>query len=237
MFILAPEAVMQIKIKKIILGTLILLALPVFGFADEDFNPGSYLFFLYYDQGQLFANRDFASPYDVTTKKYQEGNSGNGYFRGRVVSAKGAVLADFKFDPQKGDASFKKGAILVDAPYFFNAKEVKFYNNRGDQLLAISVAGQSFCNEDGVCDKNAGEDTRTCPTDCGAVSVVAPSFTPSLRAPSISSPIPLSTQTQTSFFSDWRVLAGGGVAILGLIGWVLIRWLKKKKNDLPPPQI
>lgn len=216
---------------KIIFSVLVLLAVPVLGYADEDFNPSSYLFFLYYDRGELFANRDFVTPYDVVTAEYKEAVGGENDFRGELSSAKGTLLATFKFDPQGGDKNLKKGAIVVSAPYFFNAHRADFYSNLGDKLVTISVAEQSFCNENRVCDDK--ENKETCPADCAA-------FTPALSSlPSFS--FPPSLGEWTMYFQGTMgitILSVGVVlAILILSVRLVRRWLRKKKNDLPPPQI
>lgn len=215
---------MLIKFKSITFVLLLGLIMPVFSSADDDFNPSSYLFFLYYDRGQLFTNRDFATSYDVTTKEYKEKEAGENVFRGEIFSHKNNLLATFQFDPKNGQTNFQKGAITVPAPYFYNAKDVYFYNNLGDRVLVISVAVQSFCNENGVCD--GSENTEICPVDCAT-------FIPS---PSASK---LSDQDTLVNWGAWSLgyWIGGLVLVVTVAIWLALRKLRKKKNDLPPPQI
>lgn len=211
---------MRIKSKIFLSVALLLIIVPSFGWADDDFIPSGYLFFLYYDQGKLFANRDFAVPYDVTTASYEEpANLSENAFRGEILSFSGQVLGNFKFDPQNGQSNFQKGAITVPAPYFYNAKEVHFYNNLGDQLVVIDVAGQSFCNENKDCDNQ--ESKETCPSDCfgGPTGVL---------------------EEEVGFdFVTLKVWARNlGIGLLAIIVlWLIVRRFNKKKNDLPPPTI
>lgn len=204
-----------------------MLAAPLLGYADEDFVPGSYLFFLYYDQGKLFANRDFTVPYDVVTADFQEAAAGENHFKGEVLSAKGVVLAAFKFDPQNEKQNFKEGAIIVSAPYFFNAQQVDFYSNLGDKLVSVSVAEHSFCNDNGICEEK--EDQETCPTDC---STLTPSPSGYLTIPDIPISYP-------RLIGNLGIIGAIIVAIIwGL--WKLFKKLRKgKKNDyvIPPPQV
>ncbi len=143
----------------------------------------SYRFHLYYDNGQLFANRDFNFKYDIISDDFiPEVISTTHPFRGEIVSGKEEVLSSFRFDPQKGNPVFKKGSIAVDGPYFANAAKVNFYNDKNQPLLSLDLSGSSFCNDDSVCNSDVGENYQNCPNDCPRPSP-SPTYQPS--APSV----------------------------------------------------
>ncbi len=185
----------------------------------------SYRFHLYYDNGQLFANRDFNFKYDIISDDFtQEVVSTTHPFRGEIVSGKEEVLSSFKFDPQKGNPVFKKGSIAVDGPYFTNAAKVNFYNNKNQLLLTLDVSGSSFCNDDGTCNSDVGENYQNCPNDC--------------RPPVTPTPV-LTTIPGGGLFSQPLVLIILLVVIVVIV--VLAVWfiIKKKRKiaeskEIPP---
>ena len=136
-----------------------------------DFDNPSYLFHLYYDNGQLLADRDFEFKYDVVPEEYKPGPITTQFpFRGEATNFLNQVVAAFQFDPRGGDPNFFKGKIAVKAPYVSDAQKVVFYDAQNKPLLTVFVSESSFCNDDGVCNSDRGEDEITCPNDCaGAV--------------------------------------------------------------------
>ncbi len=146
---------------------------------DTSTDQLSYLFHLYYDNGQLFADRDVEFKYDIISEVFVSEVLNTQFpYKGEVVNLKGEVAQTFQFDPRQGNPKFLKGKILVKAPYISDGQKAVFYNNQGDALLTIFVQESSFCNDDGVCNPDVGEDTKTCPSDCKQVlpvPVVSPS--------------------------------------------------------------
>lgn len=207
------------------------------GQAQKEFSPSVYLFHLYYDNGQLFADRDFEFKYDILVEKYRPEivNEAHAY-RGEIVDFKNQVRETFRFDPQlsmnkgRGEKLLVKGKISAKGPFLADGKEVNFYNVEKEKLLTISLSGTSFCNDDGICNGEVGEDEKNCPADC-AVFTPSPSDLPS--------PSPTPTEWFVYFQGKMRIAAlsvGMALVLLVLSIWLVRRWLKKK-NDLPPPTI
>ena len=198
-----------------------LLSSPVFADVaqQQDF---VYLFHLYYDNGQLFADRDFQFKYDVLPETFvPETISTQFPYRGDVINLKGEVAKTFQFDPQQGNQKFLKGKLSVKGPYIPDAQKVNFYDGQGNQLLSVFVSDSSFCNDDGVCNSDVGEDSKTCPSDCKNLTSV----------PTVS--------TEPSMGN------GGGGMLKGIIYLIIglgiaggFWWLRKQKTsqsvELPP---
>src|SRR3989344_1322590 len=90
-----------------------------------------YLFHLYYDNGQLAADRDVKFKYDIIAEPYAMSTlSSASPYRGEIINFEDKILATFKFDP-----SIVRGRISVKGPYFADASRVNFYNNAGVLLL------------------------------------------------------------------------------------------------------
>ena len=143
------------------------------GEGEKNVPVSVYLFHLYYDNGQLFADRDVQFKYDVLPEMFVSEILNTQFpYKGEVINLKGEVAETFQFDPRKGNPKFLKGAISVKAPYVPDGQKVNFYNNQGDALLTIFVSESSFCNDDGVCNSDVGEDAKTCPNDCKTVTPV-----------------------------------------------------------------
>ena len=201
---------------------IILISLGSSAIAAEriDFENPSYLFYLYYDNSQLFADRDFEFSYDVIPETFvPETFSTQFPYKGEVINLKGEVAETFQFDPRQGNPKFLKGKISVKAPYVPDGQKVVFYNNQGDALLTIFVSESSFCNDDGACNPDVGEDTKTCPNDCKTAT-----------------PVPTIITTQPSA-GNW----GGMIKILiyfiiglGVVGGGWYGWKWWKGRQAPP---
>ena len=180
----------------------------------------SYLFRLYYDNNQLFADRDFEFKYDVISEEFnQETLTTQFPFKAEVINFLSQVAETFQFDPRQGDPNFLKGKISVRAPYVPDGQKAVFYNAQGQPLLTVFVNESSFCNDDGVCDSERGEDDLTCSNDCkGQPSAVSQESTASGGGLSGMIWIPIAL-----------VLALGGAG-----GWYFWRRQKKSKNVLMP---
>lgn len=128
----------------------------------EDSYPFVYLFHLYYDNGQLLADRDFEFKYDLIAEPFVQSELSTATpYKGEVLSVSNNVIGNFQFDP-----TVTKGKIAIKGPYFSNAGKVNFYNDAGVLLLTLSVAESSVCNENGACDSDFGEDSNNCSADC-----------------------------------------------------------------------
>lgn len=194
---------------------------------DADVEKLSYLIYLYYDNGQLFADRDYEIKYDVIQEAFSpESPDAAVAYKGEIINFKSEVAKTFSFDPKKGDMGFSRGKITVKGPYVADAMRVQFYDNQNKQVLSIFVNAASICNDDGACNSATGESTKTCPNDCKK-----PKATPVGQVP----------EQTSAWLGDFDVMTiatyasvGVGVLILAWFGW---RWWKKRKeeNFLPPP--
>ena len=205
------------SLKNISMPLLIILMLisPVsFSMADsvlpaEEF-PFVYLFHLYYDNGQLFADRDFEFKYDLIAEPFEQSAVGTSTpYKGEMISVSNSVLGSFQFDP-----TVAKGKISVKGPYFSNAGKVDFYNDVGQLLLTLSVADSSVCNENGVCNSDTGEDYNNCSADCE--QPVAP-------------PVDGGGLPRGILY----VIAGAITAVVVWVIWIIIK--RRKSGIMPPP--
>src|SRR3989344_4346660 len=167
---------------KIFITLLFIFLVPISSFAisESEEDRYVYLFHLYYDNGQLVADRDAEFKYDIVAEIFVPETLNTQFpYKGEVVNLKGEVAETFQFDPKQGNPSFLKGTLSVRAPYLPDGQKVVFYNNQGDASLTIFVSDSSFCNDDGVCNADVGEDSKTCPNDCKNVTPV-PTVSPVL---------------------------------------------------------
>mgnify|MGYP001583733550 FL=1 len=194
----------------LILG-LFVLSSPLQADETADQYPFVYLFHLYYDNGQLFADRDFEFKYDLIAEPFvQPELSTPTPYRGEVFSVSDASLGSFQFD-----STVAKGKISVKGPYFSNASKVNFYNDKGELLLTLSVSDSSVCNEDKVCNSDTGEDYNNCSADCKAPEV----------PPAGGGGLP-----RGILFG----IAGAIVAIVIWIVWTIIKKRRAGSNMMPP---
>lgn len=180
-----------------------------------------YVFHLYYDNGQLSADRDFKFKYDVIPGDFIADSVTTQFpYRGEVVNFVGETAGRFDFDPKQGDPKFIKGKISVNAPYFADAQKVIFYDNQNQPVLTIFVSDSSFCNDDGICNADRGEDSLNCSKDCKNI-LSAPVATPIDTAP---------TSGSSGVWSSILYILGG-LILAGLVWW----WFFKRRsaNTLP----
>ena len=97
--------------------------------------------------------------YDITTGDLTPPPPGT--WRMDMISGKGEILASYPFVPSLS------GTQSVTIPYDPRGYGVHIYNDRGADVLTIDISGSRVCNDNGVCDSDAGEDSLSCPTDCG----------------------------------------------------------------------
>lgn len=224
----------KVKIWLTVGATVLLIALsPVACLrADTDSDTGYndngwwvYIFHLYYDNGQLSADRDFKFKYDLIAEPFTpQVLETASPFRGVVVDFKNEAKATFQFNPE-----LVKGKISVKGPYSADAAKVDFYNDENQLLLTLDVSGSSVCNDDGICNSDVGENYDNCPNDC-------PRPTPS--------PSPTVTPPPGFFGLGWSklILIIAGAVLTAVVIWVIWAIIKKRKasagqnQGLPPPQ-
>ncbi len=132
----------------------------------------SYVFHLYYDKAQLYADRDFQFKYDIVAGSYVQPAVGQFPYRGVIINIAGEPATSFKFDVQSGK-------ISVRAPFVADGQKAVFYDSQNQLVLAVPVSDSSFCNDDGICNTDRGEDSLTCPKDCkGGLPAPAATTTP-----------------------------------------------------------
>ncbi|OGM97666.1 MAG: hypothetical protein A2735_03625 [Candidatus Yanofskybacteria bacterium RIFCSPHIGHO2_01_FULL_41_21] len=212
-------------IKKILLISLILVPLVVGaeGIADKQIPKAEYLFHLYYDNGQLNADRDFQFKYDIISEEFIQGPLTTQFpYRGEIINVLGEIADHFIFDPKQGDVNFMKGKISVKAPYVADGQKVIFYDSQNQPILTIPVSDSSFCDDDGVCNADRGEDSLSCPKDCKQ----------SLPVPPTATPTP-STGGSNGLWSG-ILYTLGGLILAGLAWWFFKR--RKNTTSLPPPE-
>lgn len=179
-----------------------------------------YLFHLYSDQGKLVADRDAKFKYDIIAEPYVAPTlkTSNPYY-GQILNVKNKILATFKFDQ-----IIVKGRISVKGPYFADASMVNFYDNSNQLLLTIDVSESSFCNDDGVCNSNVGENTDNCSNDC------------KLRPPPASiTPTPVVGGGSNTTLR-WIIIAAI-IIIAVLVIWFIIKKRRAINGGQRPPQI
>lgn len=185
---------------------------------NKQANPFVYLFHLYYDNGQLFADRDVEFKYDLIAEPYAPlaVNQAAAY-KGEVVNLLGKVEGAFSFNP-----ALTKGKILVKGPYFSDADKVNFYNPQGKLLLTIPVGDSSVCNDNGRCESDVGEDFYNCPNDCKLKP--APSGAPGLP------PAGGLTGGKIALIVIMILI----IAIVLFLVWFIIRKKRVGSNNKPP---
>ncbi len=185
----------------------------------------SYRFHLYYDNGQLFADRDFEFKYDLIAEQFTpETLTTQTPYKGEIVNVQNETETTFQFDPKQGNPKFAKGKISIKGPYFADAAKANFYDDKNQLLLALDIGGSSFCNDDGTCNSDVGENYQNCPNDCKRPSP-SPTYQP--PAPSV---------WQNMLIS---ILVAAVVIVAALVIWVIIkrrRALASQGQGLPPIQ-
>ena len=216
-----------VRIIRIVFLSLVVGSWSLVGFSVSADEPGDsnfvYLFHLYYDNGQLLADRDFEFKYDVIPEEYKPGPVTTQFpFSGEVVSLLNQTAATFEFDPRGGNPNFLEGKIKVKAPYVPDGQKAVFYDSQGRTLLTIFVSESSFCNDDGVCNFDRGEDYLNCSNDCKGLP------TTNYQQP-----------TTDGGGQDGMLTAAIYVLIIvgaGLGGWFGWRWWKGRRElpTIPP---
>lgn len=191
--------------------------------AESDVSSLSYVFYLYYDNGQLFADRDHDIKYDVLNEKFIAPTSSPANYKGAIITFKSVTAQTFEFDPRQGNSNFKTGKIEVRAPYVPDAQQATFYDTQGKPILNVFVNAASVCNDDGICTAAEGESIANCTNDCKQA-----------RTSPITQLVPVLDEGYD--LNTILIYAIGGLVVaFGVwFGW---RWLKKKREEsfLPTP--
>ncbi len=200
----------------IITGLLSLLAigywLPAYADTLDNKNSFYYVFRLYYDNGQLNADRDFQFKYDIIPGEYVADSISTEFpYRGEIINMLGEVANHFVFDPKQGDINFTKGKISVKAPYVADGEKAVFFDQQNQAILTIFVSESSFCNDDGICDADRGEDSLSCPKDCKQA----------LPAPPVVTPAPTASGSSGIWLSIVYLVVG--LLLLGGLWWFVKR--------------
>lgn len=184
--------------------------------ATNTVQSSEYLFHLYLNvSNQLVIDRTFKFNYEIISSQFVQSATGQFPYRGEVINFTGEVTSNFKFDVQSGTLS-------IHAPYVADGQKVIFYDNQNQPILTIPVSDSSFCNDDGICNADRGEDSLSCPKDCKQA----------LPAPPTTSPTPTSGGSNGLLSSILYILAG--LVIAGLVWWYYKRRGKSNNMTLPP---
>ncbi len=212
--------------KYIIFGLLALASLSLSVRAETEANNFYLSFHLYYDNGTLVADRDFQFVYDVIPGEYTPDAITTQFpYRGELINFAGEVAKRFSFDPKQGNADFVKGKVTVKAPYVADGERAIFYNSENQPILTIPVADSSYCNDDGICNSDRGEDSLSCPKDC----------TSSLTAPS-TAPVAVAPSSGSSALVSGILYTVAGLVLLGGLWWVFKRRRTQGSSaDIVPP--
>ena len=145
-----------------------LLLLPLYSSAMVDSEYWSYVFHLEYSQGALRVDRNAEFAYSPIPVQYAaEYRSDETDFYGVLFNMKNKEEARFGFmAPTTTVAALGKSIMNIAAPKFADVDHVSFYTKTHKHLFDVSVAGSSFCNDNGRCDANVGESYMNCPLDC-----------------------------------------------------------------------
>src|SRR3989338_9293303 len=70
---------------------------------NQDLSSLSYVFYLYYDNGQLFGDRDYPVKYDVINEKFVSQVATPGWYKFEILNPKGEVVETVQFDQRQGN--------------------------------------------------------------------------------------------------------------------------------------
>lgn len=203
--------------KKLIIVSAIFLGLGLFTRADtlDVQNNFYYVFHLYYDNGQLYSDRESKFQYDIIPGEYTADSVTTQFpYHGEIINVLGGVANSFIFDPRGGDMSFTKGKISVEAPYVADGQKAVFFDAQNKPILTVPVSDSSFCDDNGICDSERGEDFYSCPRDCKQQTLPVPTTTPASSGGSASS----------------GLIPGILYSVIGLILLGLVWWMYRRRR-------
>lgn len=204
--------------KKLLIGIIgaLILAVSFPAFAIMQSQSSVYQFHLYYDNGQIVPDRDAQFKYDILSEDFiPETISIQFPYSGEIINFAGEIANHFTFDPKHGDVKFVKGKITVKTPYVADAQKAVFFDPQNNPVLTIDISDSSFCNDDGVCNADRGEDSLTCAKDCKQ----------SLPAQPIVSPTPDNE-------GSGSIVSGIVYTVVGLVLLGLLWWFFKRRSRL-----
>ena len=134
----------------------------------------------------------------------------------------------------------RSGALIVDVPYISTTNRIVIEKDQFE-IIEIDVSSTISCNRNGICEAAAGESLVTCVPDCDGDNVVYdqegerltaqnPLVTDDSQRLLYQTPVPESPQEESTESGngifDWRLMIGG-TFVLGGIGFVVFRMIKK----------
>jgi hypothetical protein len=146
------------------------------GYEEDYFIIWKYVFHLEEKSGVLAVNSSEKFAYDTIPMEWGGGMEDGAYY-GEIVSGRGVSLKKVWFTPTLQVEAQNKKIIDLEAPYFANARDITFYKKDSTKLFSISLRASSFCNDDGKCNIEVGENYGNCANDCVRPDD-APIFTP-----------------------------------------------------------
>lgn len=190
---------------------------------EYDLGPMTYKFHLEFKDGNLSPIvKDFL-PYDFISQEFTDTA---GLYFGRVFSMQNQAVGEFHFNLLEGENE-------VLAPYFPEAKTVAFYKSNVDQqpMLAISVSKTSLCNQDKVCQEDAGETKNNCRSDCVLPDAISGGNSNEAPVNSANNAI-TNTQVSNTVQTYYDILIVGFI-VLGLATVVVfvIMFLRRNRNQ------
>lgn len=242
--------------KKTYIATLILLGALVFPsslFAiSDDYDPGvwSFAFHFQIKNGVLSTQSEAKLEYEATLASGEQLSPGNTDYRIDIIGVKGNILGTYGFnDPKTYVAVLDKTVFDVLTPFFANGKKAEIYAKNGKKLFEVSLAGTSFCNDNGRCDMGVGENFSNCVNDCPPPPTPNPTPTPVTPTPANPTPTPVQpgavdptitpstsstgtsgevvrTQGLMTGNSKIMLVFGVGFVLLSVLGFVVMRGRK-----------
>lgn len=235
--------------KKIITLIISLFFVPSLSLAMVDSEYWSYQFHLEYTKGVLQVEKGVDYPYSPIPVEYHpEYDPAQADFYGVIINIKNKEDARFGFmTPTTTAVALGKSLVSVWAPKYADADHVSFYSKTNKHLFDISVKDSSFCNDNGICDENIGENGLNCPNDCHTntisttepvvtttpepehVPVVVPSVAPepsTQEKTSTGTLVTASTPVNKTFFTPGVIIMLAGGMLLAILGIILLRTRK-----------
>ncbi len=167
--------------KKILLTLAILLLTPLSFLGAMTASPieeWHVVYHLKYRNGTLISDTSSGMAYTpimYTPESLGQTDPKDSDFYATTLSGSGTEIERFGFDiPSVYSPALGESLFDVTGKYFAYADRIVFFKKGGVELFRISLKESSFCNENKVCNADAGEDHLNCPMDCPAPEPVVP---------------------------------------------------------------
>jgi hypothetical protein len=161
--------------KKILVTLIALLFLPfslVWAMTASPIEEWHIIYHLKYRNGTLTSDTSSGlayTPIMYTPESLGQSDPKDSDFYATTLSGSGTEIERFGFNiPTVYSPALGESLFDVTGKYFAYADRIVFFKKGGVELFRISLKGSSFCNEDTVCNADAGEDHMNCPMDCPA---------------------------------------------------------------------